>query len=273
MYVLVLACLLTVDDGRFANTEEASAFLVRGKPDYMGSVHTVWREFAEAKLKTAESMRTGIPQAQHDYAAMGSDELYTTLGGLHAMSLGTGRQLATLYDFGSVQTLLDAGGGSGGYSIGLVEAWPELHATIAELPNVVPVAERFVEEAGLRERIDVVATDLLQRSPPGSFDAALLACVIQVLSATNAQHVLRHVAASLRPGGSIYLINQVLDDSRLTPIDAVYTNLIFLNFYDGGQAYTEGEYRTWLTEVGFVEITREERIGGGIDLIRARKAG
>jgi hypothetical protein len=99
-----------------------------------------------------------------------------------------------------------------------------------------------------------------------------LCVVIQVLSATDARLALRHVAEAVRPGGTIYLINQVLDDSRLSPIDAVRTNLIFLNFYDGGQAYTKGEYRAWLTEAGFDDITLGERLGG-IDLIRARKAG
>jgi hypothetical protein len=275
LYVLVVAGLLTVEDGRFANTAEAAHFLVRGKPAYMGNVHTIWREFAEDRLKTAASVRTGIPQAQHNYAAMSADELYTTLGGLHAMSLGAGRRLALRADFGTCQTLLDAGGGSGGWSFGLVERWPQLHVTIADLPNVVPIAARFIAEAGLGERIDAVAVDLLREAAPGQYDGAMLANVIQVLSATNARIVLQHVAASLRPGGTIYLIHQVLDESRVTPTDAVRNNLIFLNWYDGGQAYTEGEYREWLTAAGFVEITRDETPGGlgGVDLIRARKAG
>ena len=41
----------------------------------MGSVHTVWTEFTEARLKTAASVRTGVPQAQHNYAAMSAEEL------------------------------------------------------------------------------------------------------------------------------------------------------------------------------------------------------
>ena len=68
----------------------------------------------------------------------------------------------------------------------------------------------------------------------------------------------------------IYLVNQVLDDSRLSPLEAVQHNLIFLNWYDGGQAYTEGEYRNWLTEAGFEAITREESLG--VDLIWALKS-
>jgi hypothetical protein len=271
LYALVVAGLLTVEGGRFANTEEAAQFLVRGKSMYRGSDHTLLREFVEAWLKTAESVRTGVPQAQHNYAAMREDELLSTLGGLHAGGLGNGRALAARYDFGSCRTLLDAGGGSGGTSIGLLEAWPQLHATIAELPNVVPIGERFVAEARLRDRIDVVAADLLRGAPPGQYDVAVLAFLIQVLSAANARIVLQHVAESLRPGGTTYLINMVLDESRLTPAKVVRGNLLLLNWY-GGQAYTEGEYRAWLTDAGFVEITREESLGA-MALIRARKAG
>jgi SAM-dependent methyltransferase len=238
LYALVVAGFLTVQDGRFANTDEAATFLVCGKPGYIGSAHTFLAELGEAGLKTAKSVRTGIPQAH----------------------------------FGDCRRLLDAAGGSGGASIALLERWPELHATIAELPNVVSIAERFVADAGLRDRIAVVAVDLLSEAVPGSFDVAVVSQLIQVLSARNARLALRNIAHSLRPGGVAYLINRVLDDSRLTPEGSVRANVIFLNFYDGGQAHPEGEYRAWLSEAGFVEIVREEGING-MDLIRARKAG
>jgi hypothetical protein len=272
LYVLVVAGLLRVDDGRFANTAEASTFLVRGKPTYMGSVHAGWTEVALAQFKTAESVRTGIPQAQHNFAAMSPDELFAFLGGLHPGTLRRGRTLAARYDFGSCRTLLDAGGGSGASSIAMVETWPQLHATIAELPSVVPVAERFVREAGFADRIDVVEVDLFDAAPPGPFDVAILAYVTQVLATTDAQRVLHTVSRSMRPGGTIYLVNQVVDDSRLTPVDVVRSNIAFLNVYDDGQPYTEREYRTWLTAAGFEAITREDSLGG-VALMRAVKSG
>ncbi len=58
------------------------------------------------------------------------------------------------------------------------------------------------------------------------------------------------------PGGVVHLVTQVLDDSRLSPEDAVGFNLVFLNIYDHGQAYTEQEYRDWLAEAGFVDFER-----------------
>ena len=269
LYALVVAGLLTVQDGRFALGEEAAQFLVRGRPVYLGSAHTLWAEFGQAGLRTAESVRTGVAQAKHDYPAMTEAELLATLGGLHAGALGRGRALAGRYDFGACRALLDAGGGSGGLSIALAEACPELRATVAELPNVVPVARRFVAEAGLADRIDAVAVDLLREPVPGAYDAAVLSFVTQVLGADDARAVLRTVARSLRPGGAVYLIAQMLDDSRLTPAAAARLNVIFLNFYDGGQAYTEGEYRAWLADAGFVDISREPDLAGS-GLIRAR---
>jgi predicted O-methyltransferase YrrM len=272
LYALVVAGLLTVEDGRFANTAETAQFFVRGKPTYMGSTHTFWAESSAAGLKTAESVRTGIPQAEHNYRAMSEDELLSTLGGLHASGVDRGRALAARYDFSSARTVLDVAGGSGGMSIGLIEACPNLHATIAELPNVVPIAERFIGEAGVGNRIDTIAVDLLRQAVPGQYDMAIVSYVIQVLSATNAQIALRNAAHALRPGGAIYLINQILDASRLTPARAARTNVLFLTWYDGGQAYTEAECRAMLAAAGFEEITREEDLTG-LGLIRARKAG
>jgi hypothetical protein len=42
LYGLVIAGLLTVENGRFANTEDASTYLVRGKPEYRGGVYSLW---------------------------------------------------------------------------------------------------------------------------------------------------------------------------------------------------------------------------------------
>jgi precorrin-6B methylase 2 len=260
LYALVVAGFLTVEHGRFANTEEADQFLVRGKPTYMGNAHLLWAEFGEAGLKTAESIRTGIAQTRHDYAAMSEDALFVTLGGLHAGALGIGRALATRYDFRSCRTVLDVAGGSGGLSIALTEMHPDVRATIVELPNVIPVTQRFIRDADLTDRIEVVAVDVLHETIPGPFDAAVLSKFLQVLSVDESRAALRNVKESLHPGGMIYVINSVLDNSRLAPAAEALLNVLFLNFYDHGQSYTDGEIRGWIADAGFVDISREEPI-------------
>jgi hypothetical protein len=78
----------------------------------------------------------------------------------------------------------------------------------------------------------------------------------------------------MEPGGTIFVVGQVLEDSCLSPWQAVGLNIAFLSIYDEGQAYTEGEHRTWLGDAGFSDI--EVRWGdapGGASLITARKIG
>jgi hypothetical protein len=77
LYALVAAGLLTVQDERFANTSEAAHFLVRGQPAYRGGTYEGLLLRWHATLHTAETIRTGVPQAQVDYAAMSPDQLLT----------------------------------------------------------------------------------------------------------------------------------------------------------------------------------------------------
>lgn len=272
LYGLVIAGLLTVEDGRFANTADSSTYLVRGKPEYRGGGYTLWEEIAASALKTADMVRTGKPQAKHDFSTMTEDELYVTLGGLHGGNVGAGRMLSSRYDFSACNHLLDVGGGSGGLSISLAGEQPHLRATVVEYPSVVPIARRFVSEAGLSERVEVVATDVTRETPPVTCDVAVMRHFLQVLSAADAQAALRTVWQAMRPGGTLYIIGVILDDTRLSPTIPVFFNILCVNFYDSGQAYTEGEYRAWLAEAGFVDVTREEDMGY-LRVLAARKPG
>ena len=68
LYVLVTAGLLTEQDGRFSNTPEANHFLVKGRPSYLGDKHATIAMIWSAYLKTAESIRSGAPQAKMDFS-------------------------------------------------------------------------------------------------------------------------------------------------------------------------------------------------------------
>lgn len=263
LYILAHMGLLTVEDGRFANGEEAAHALVRGTPAYLRGLHTMWSggsPFAEL-LKTADSIRTGVAQARRDYTAADDAQLEAFLRGRDTMLRTTGALFAARYDLSGARTLLDAGGGAGAFSVALAEAYPQLQITLVDLPHVARIARRVLVEALVGERMSVLAADLLAGPPPGTYDAAVLCAFLQVFPADEARRALRHVAAAIRPGGLIYILGQILDDSRLSPRSAVVSNLGFLNTLDGGQAFTEGEYRRWLTEAGFGNIRRDAPLG------------
>lgn len=272
LHALAAAGLLIAEDGRFANTPEAERFLVRGSKDYLGSNHEVYSDLWSAALRTADTVRAGAPQAKHDFAAMSPEALRSFFRGLDAAARASARKLRRDFDFSRYRRLLDVGGGSGGIAVDLCRAFPDLRATVADLPSVTPITSGFIEEAGLSGRIDAVSCDFTEAPPAGAapFDAAVLRAFVQVLSREDAARALANVARALAPGGRIYVMGRMLDDSRLGPPESVAFNFVFINIYDHGRAYTEAEHRDWLAQAGFRGIERFP-VGEGNSIMTAAR--
>jgi Methyltransferase domain len=98
--------------------------------------------------------------------------------------------------------------------------------------------KRLWKRKGVSERVNVVAADVLSDPLAGSYDVAVMKGLLHVLSPQDARRALKHISAAVNPGGTIYIIGQILDDSRLSPLEAVGFNLTFINVFDAGESYT-----------------------------------
>lgn len=272
LYALVVAGLLTERDGQFSNTPEANQFLVKGEPSYIGDRHGSMANSFAVLVKTAESIRSGEPKAKLDFSNSPLEELERFLRNINPGTVRAARALLDMVGFSSVRTVLDVGCGGGGLAIMLAKACPHIKAVGTDLPKVVPIAKKIVAEQGLTDRIEVIAVDVVNESLPGTYDAAVLRNFLQVLSADNARKAVQNIAAALNPGGKIYIVGQVLDDSRISPVEAVGFNLLFLNLFDEGESFTESEHRGWLADAGLVNIQRSNfLLKDGNGLITAQK--
>ncbi len=115
-----------------------------------------------------------------------------------------------------------------------------------------------------------MSADILRDSISRSFDAVVICNLIQVMDQDQARTALKNVIKVVEPGGDLYIVGRVLDDSRLSPPSALNANLFFANIYDGGQAYTESQYRDWLSEAGFESVVRSAAPDGR-SIFAARK--
>jgi hypothetical protein len=272
LYSLVAAGLLKMEDGFFSNTEEADEFLVRGGPNYMGSMSGFYSKLWNAALNTAESIRTGKPKLKIDWQGLPEEELLTLFKSQFHSSLRSGKEIADKLDFSEFRRLLDAGGGTGGVCIGICNKYPHIQATVADFPKVVQVTQRFIEEAGMSSRIAVSQTDLCTAQPEGQYDVAILRAFLQTISKEQARTVLKNIGLSMAPGGQIYIIGSILENSCLSPPSSLGMGLVFLNFYDDGRAYTEKEHEEMLTAAGFTDIVPEhEALSDGMGIISARR--
>jgi len=253
LYAIVLTGLLNVENGFFSNSPEAHEYLVRGKEDFMGDVHKIWYRNLLATLKSPESIKTGVPQDKYDWKNMTEEELWVLYEGMAAPDAVFAKTLSERFDFSGYQRLLDAGGGSGTLSIALTKLHPQLTATVIDLPSVMTITKKFIQDLDASEKVSVVGSDLTREPIIGQYDVAFLGSVIQTLSKEEARAVILNVGNAVSPGGRLFLFGSgMLQDSRLSPKAAVEFNLVFINVYDEGQSYSESEYRAWLDEAGFV---------------------
>ena len=274
LYSLVAAGLLNEHDGNFSNTPEASHFLVKGIPSYMGDRHAGFSTRWAWGLKTAESIRTGVPQAKIDFSNSSTEELEAFLRLINASSVAATRSLLARHDFSSIKTLADVGCGGAGVAMTITQECAQLQATAIDLPQITPITRKIVNEERATDRVKVLTADVLNGPLPGSYDAAILRALIQVFSPEDARLAVKNIGAAINPGGKIYIIGQILDDSRQSPPAAVGFNLNFINTFDAGESYTEQEYREWLCEAGFVDIERAScMLASENGLITARKRG
>ena len=271
LYALVVADFLNVKDEFFSNTDAANRFLVKGNPSSVVDIHELLSTMWNAALNTAESIRTGLPQAKLDYSEMTQDELRQFFYGEHPYAVEYGRDLVERYDFSSYSTLLDVGGGSGGLAIAVTENCPRIQATVVDLPKITPVTQYYIDEVGAGNRVKVVTADAIRGPIPGSYDVAVMSAFIQLLSPEEARCAIKNVSKIMNPGGEIYIRGYgIIDNSRISPKKLVGFNLVYINVYDEGQAYTEQEHKGWLEEAGFGNFKRDI-LADGSSIITARK--
>ena len=269
---LAVAGLVEKSGALYSNGAEADRTLVRGRPDYLDGLGSLYLDRYRAALGAAQSIRENRPSARKDFATMKPEEAAAFFGGMHKRALKAGLDLARRIDFSECGSVVDAGGGSGGLAMGLCQALPRLHADVADLAPVLPIARQRVAEAGLAGRIDVIEADLVATPLTGRYDAAVVRAVLQVMSSADAERTLAHVAAAVRPGGIVCVIGRMLDDSCVAPEESVFFNLVFISLYQDGRAYPEYRYRKWFDAAGVGGVQRLA-LTGGHSIMWGRKDG
>ncbi|GAB2552134.1 methyltransferase [Kribbella endophytica] len=100
--------------------------------------------------------------------------------------------------------LVDVGGGTGVQLAAILAATPQMRGTLVELPTSVDSARQRFEQAGLTDRCDILAGDVLALELP-SADAFLLRMLLHSFEDDQAVDVLTRCRRALRPGGSVFV--------------------------------------------------------------------
>jgi SAM-dependent methyltransferase len=173
---------------------------------------------------------------------------------------------------GVPRTLLDVGGGHGAFSAAFCDRYPELRATVLDLPGAADIGRRLTAERGLTDRVSYVEGDLMGDDWGSDYDVVLIFNVLHVLSPEHAAAAVIQAFRALRSGGTLAIVDAVHAEGRGGDVDAVAGGSELL-FYviNGTRAYPEETIRAWLRDAGFEAVGRKRLLAMPEALITARK--
>ena len=164
-------------------------------------------------------------------------------------------QVLDAWSLHSCRSLLDIGGGSGAFVSAAVRRWPDLDATIADLPGVAAIAAQRIEAEGLADRISVVAADATQDELPGGFEVVSLVRIVHDHDEPKALAILRAARQAMAPGGRLLIAEPMADAPGAGRLIDAYFN-VYLLAMGSGRPRTFRELRALLEEAGFGDVRR-----------------
>src|SRR5262249_12415882 len=149
----------------------------------------------------------------------------------------------------AAKLVLDVGGGTGIYSIALLQKNPNLRAIVLDRPEVLKVTAEMAASYGVSQRLEYRAGDMFADSLPKGVDIVLLSNVLHDWDVPDCKTLLRRCAKALPPRGQVLIHDVFLNDQLDGPLAiALYSATLFS--LTEGRAYSGGEYRQWLVEAG-----------------------
>jgi SAM-dependent methyltransferase len=171
--------------------------------------------------------------------------------------------------------LLDVGGGPATWTIAFLRAAPrDCRATLFDLPDVLPIAEKHLREAGLLDRVTLAGGNF-ETDPalPAGADLAWVSAIVHMNSRAENRDLFRKVYAALAPGGKVLIRDLVMDESRTVPAEGAMFAVNMLVNTPGGGTFTLGELSEDLAAAGFTDTVLLNRDEGMCSVVQARKPG
>jgi hypothetical protein len=143
------------------------------------------------------------------------------------------------YDWASLGTVVDVGGGDGSLLIALLRAYPELRGTVVDQPMTARAARRALEEAGLADRGDAVPGDFFEPLPAGA-GGYVLSWILHNWNDDAACRILRRCAEAAGAHGRVLVIEKTGPDGRSPHTGMDLRMLTFIGGKERGLAELDG---------------------------------
>ena len=272
--LIVLLCaadLMKVSNGRLQNAPDVERFLVEGQPGFMGPWITFtkpqWNEWG----RLSEHLRN------HDLKDLGSigditvEDAKRYHKSTYSIGMGAGRRFVRHVDLSSRKKIMDIGGGSGAYCIAAAKTHPHIRAVVLDLPAVCTVANEFLAENGVSDRVSAEPCDFTRDAFPSDCDVAIMASNLPMYDRTTIAAVVAKAYDALLPGGEMHLLGEMTNDARTGPWGPAYWGLGQAISDSKGLAHSESDVIGYFEGAGFKDVEIVDFIPGSLSRVVGRK--
>jgi len=277
LHTLLTACvsvgLLSKSGDRYANAPASQEYLVRTAPRYFGDYYRfqIDRQIYPVFERLSDALH-GKRQQFYNITQDGEEADYFSRA-QHSGSMGPAAAMSRLVDLRDRQKLLDVAGGSGAFSITLCRRYPALTCTVMDFPAVEPVAQRFIGEAKLEDRIHFLAGSALETEWPADQDVVLISYLLSAVGASTIPSLLRYAFKALAPGGLLIVHDFMVEDDGTGPTSAALWLLTSLLIDPDAELLAPGSLSKHIAKAGFADVRHQEVIPTITRMIAATKPG
>lgn len=246
-------------EGKYKNTPQTAAFLNKKSPAYIGGLPEMlnsrlfgfWNDLGSA-LKTGkpqnEVKRGGKPIFEELYSNQTTlGEFLDAMTGFQAANFSL---LAEKFDFSKYKTVSDIGGALALLSRIVAARHQHLTLNSFDLPPVAPLAQDYINAAGMEERIKTISGDFFKDELPRA-DVITMGNILHDWNLENKKILIKKAYNALPDGGAFIAIENLIDDARRENAFGLLMSLNMLIEFGDAFDYTGADFSEWCSEVGF----------------------
>jgi predicted TPR repeat methyltransferase len=158
--------------------------------------------------------------------------------------------VSKLPEFPRMKKMLDLGGAAGLIGIAIVAAHPTMTGVIFDRPDVVEVAQEYIREYELEERVTTLGGDYAVDPIGSDYD---LVWTSYTLPHDNLEPIIRKIHAALSPGGVYVSLAEGLTHERTRPAFLINA-MLATSLTSQETMYAEGEIAQAMRRAGFKSV-------------------
>ena len=248
--------LLEKKNGRYCNAQWADELLNSESQSYIGKILLLMHRMSAGVVSDMTRLVQDGPVADHP--GFGNEEIWVdyarTVGKYHrgGMMQYIAVVVSGIEGFSSFGNMLDLGGGPGLYCIGIVSESESMKGVVFDRPEVLRVAEEFIAEYDMCDRVSVKSGDYLTDSVGEGYDLIWASSTLN-FARSDLDRLMRKIHDALVPGGAFVSFAEGLTGEGTKPEFYVLENLSYA-LTGFNQVFRKGEIAGAMRRAGFVTV-------------------